>query len=580
MTARDSFSADDQRLIARIEATGAELDTQPRGWGFFHVPDEGLKLLKRLSGVQFLDLFEACEAGDVSDDGLAHLARLKSLACLRLGPGISDDGLAHLRGLTSLAELWLDSAEDVSDEGLQAVQGLTSLEELSLQYTGITDAGMPHLSQLSRLVKLTLDGTPISDAGLQHLHGLKALRQLSLNKTEVTQEGVSALQSALPECKVEWDGPKAGAGKGGKQAGSKKPPAATGSAIRLRKTLKLGGSGQVSRVAFSPDGTRLAATGMERGAIWDLTSEDKPLPLKCRRGVFADVVFTADGQTLIALTNSGIIRRLDATTAKDLKTLESDTKWYNALAISPDGSLLAAAGAEGQVFLWDLAEPRQVGVLQAGNIIPEIEVSKDDSFADAQRKFKENQSRSLASHVVGSVAFSPDGKSLALCGRNLDPSIWDIAVRQAVLSTKGHQPAAAKRSCGLPGCVSAPTADCWPRADPMPRSACGTSPPDSRGACWKDIPDPSRTWRSTPAASGWRPSAVSISMEATRQGTTCGYGTWRPSRRLPSSRPRSATCASSRSVPTASRSSPTARGAASCCWSGPEWLAPSRHANR
>jgi WD40 repeat protein len=257
-----------------------------------------------------------------------------------------------------------------------------------------------------------------------------------LHGTEVTSEGVAAIEKELPGCKIKWDVQEAGQKKKSKKSSAKTP--ATAATLRVHKTLKAGGSDRMSHVVFSPDGRRLAATGMNRGAICDLESEEKPRPLKCSRGIFGEVVFSADGQTLIALTNSGTIRRLDVATGKDLKPLESDTKWYNALAVSPDGSTLAASGAEGQVFLWDLPNDRPLAVLQPGNIVPELEISGDDTFEEVQRKFKENASRHQASSFATSIAFSPDGKSLALCGWNLDPSIWDVAARRSLFSAKGH----------------------------------------------------------------------------------------------------------------------------------------------
>jgi hypothetical protein len=48
----------------------------------------------------------------------------------------------------------------------------------------------------------------ISDAGLEHIKELTTLTELHLKDTRVTAAGVAALQLALPNCKVEWDGMK------------------------------------------------------------------------------------------------------------------------------------------------------------------------------------------------------------------------------------------------------------------------------------------------------------------------------------------------------------------------------------
>ena len=45
----------------------------------------------------------------------------------------------------------------------------------------------------------------MTDAGLKDLAALKKLESVNLVATKVTPEGVTALQKALPKCKVVWD---------------------------------------------------------------------------------------------------------------------------------------------------------------------------------------------------------------------------------------------------------------------------------------------------------------------------------------------------------------------------------------
>jgi hypothetical protein len=60
----------DQALIKRIEKAGAEYEENERGWGFVNGTDKALALIGKLAGVQMLDLFESCDAGDVSRTGI------------------------------------------------------------------------------------------------------------------------------------------------------------------------------------------------------------------------------------------------------------------------------------------------------------------------------------------------------------------------------------------------------------------------------------------------------------------------------------------------------------------------------
>jgi thiol-disulfide isomerase/thioredoxin/Leucine-rich repeat (LRR) protein len=163
----------------------------------------------------------------ISDTGLAHIAKLKSLEKLFLdNTGITDIGMVYLASLTSLKHLSLKGTR-ITDAGLANLRRLVSLEQLKLQRTNITDAGLSHLKNLPNLRGLYLGRTQITDAGLCELNGITSLRYLSLlgcpvsdkglnhlkdlssleflgvNGTKVTPIGAGVIKQALPTCQVE-----------------------------------------------------------------------------------------------------------------------------------------------------------------------------------------------------------------------------------------------------------------------------------------------------------------------------------------------------------------------------------------
>ncbi|MDO4570150.1 MAG: hypothetical protein Q4D38_07195, partial [Planctomycetia bacterium] len=69
--------------------------------------------------------------------------------------------------------------------------------------TNITDAGLAHLAGLTNLNWLGLENTNITDAGLAHLYGLTQLKSLSLPSKALQGAAVSALEKALPNCKID-----------------------------------------------------------------------------------------------------------------------------------------------------------------------------------------------------------------------------------------------------------------------------------------------------------------------------------------------------------------------------------------
>ncbi|WP_405819825.1 hypothetical protein OG241_30830 [Streptomyces sp. NBC_01390] len=93
-----------------------------------------------------------------------------------------------------------------------------------------------------------------------------------------------------------------------------------------RRTLSQGE--QINALAFSPDGSRMAAGDMTgRVALWDGT-------LRHRTGVLSNLFPAALGDTPEAV---------------------------DALAFSPDGSTLAVAGDSGTLQLWDTATQQPLG---------------------------------------------------------------------------------------------------------------------------------------------------------------------------------------------------------------------------
>ena len=79
--------------------------------------------------------------------------------------------------------------------------------DLSLGGTLITDAALEHVAAIPRLAVLFLRSTNITDRGLPRLYSMKRLVKINLSRTKVTADGIAALQAALPNCEIQWDGP-------------------------------------------------------------------------------------------------------------------------------------------------------------------------------------------------------------------------------------------------------------------------------------------------------------------------------------------------------------------------------------
>jgi WD40 repeat protein len=151
---------------------------------------------------------------------------------------------------------------------------------------------------------------------------------------------------------------------------------ATGRRVaRLAENVEDANSNDTIRaLAYSPDGTKLA-TGNDRGELqlWDARAAKllfKTPPAERFSGVsIYTIAFSPDGATIAAGGFEGQVRLYDANTGAHLLTLtvprQNDD--VEAVAISPDGNLLAAAGRM-SVHYWDLRSGQELRVLPAERV--------------------------------------------------------------------------------------------------------------------------------------------------------------------------------------------------------------------
>jgi len=122
---------------------------------------------------------------------------------------------------------------------------------------------------------------------------------------------------------------------------------------RLRAAPWEGNSNLVESVAYSPDGSLLAAGFWAGTVIWDMDTNE-PLQIYDQESIPFSVAFTPDG-SLVAIGHGSRVSLWDVAADEIIASLEGHNGYLEDLTISPDGTLLASASSDGSVVVWDIS---------------------------------------------------------------------------------------------------------------------------------------------------------------------------------------------------------------------------------
>jgi WD40 repeat protein len=196
----------------------------------------------------------------------------------------------------------------------------------------------------------------------------------------------------------------------------------------------------VTALAFSPDGTELAASGYHEITVWNPTDGVLLRRIKNVAQRTLALAYQPHGRLLAAASGTpgriGEVKLFDPATGALVKGIATSADTMLTVAFSPDGAKLACGGSDNGIRIFDVASGKPERVIEQhadwvmglayshnGELLASASRDKSARLYDSETGEMAHSYFGHGEFVLG-VAFSADDQRVFSCGRDRKVHIW------------------------------------------------------------------------------------------------------------------------------------------------------------